>query len=323
MGLDPVFAQSPTTLVGTVASQPNAPAKIQSCTATVTGATFTPQISFDPAASVKTSTVTYAFFSKENAALGHVSLTAPYAPTALPANTATFTCAIANEELADGTVFPAASHPNTALVVGGVAGVAVIAALAFHSGSGSSGPSPTQAPVTPTPSPTPTVSPTSSASVTPSPSPIATATSTATATATPTGTPTPTASPVGPLTLTPNVLNFNSDGSTSTAQLNENMYTGTLKETSTTCGSGGTVDNGPVASISPALGSTLSDPQTLTVTSDESGTCTATFVDNNSPPNSVTLTINVTTSSVVIDRHRRATPRSTPEPQAGRGPRKV
>ncbi len=332
-------AQTPTTIPGSVASQPTAPARIVSCDALVVGGTFTPEITFDSAASVKTSTVTFSFFDKSNAPLGKIDLSPPYQKQTLPTGTDTFTCAISHETLADGTVFPVASSNNTALVVGGIAGVGLIAALVGHGGSGSSGTTTTPTtptPVTPSPTPTatsaptatgsptvtasPTVSPTATARASASPtatasaSPIASASPTGTPTVSPSPTVTPTVNPSAPV-LSTNPVDINGTGNTATTTVSETKYTGTFAPTST-CGSGGSPQPnqtpGPIASLSPAP--PYANPSTITVTANEAGTCTVTFTDSNGL--SVMLSITVTTSSVKVNGKKRvASPtRTAPVP---------
>jgi outer membrane biosynthesis protein TonB len=350
--LRPVTAQQTTKLLGTIATQPNAPAKIESCSALVVNGTFfTPQIAFDPAVALKSVTVTYSFFDKSNGALGQISLTAPYKETALPANTDNFTCAIAREETADGIVYPAASANNAALIAGGVAGVGLIAALAIHGGgsssssSGSVSPTPT---LTPTPTGSPTATPTASPTPvgqtpSPSPSPVPTQTPTASPTPTPTASPTPTPTPVGqtpsptPIPtatptstptptptptvmpgqpfLTPATLTINGAGSMATTVIDETKgYTGTFSQQSSTCASGGSAPgqttSGAIATTTPTSG--IPNGGTITVTANEAGTCTIVYADQMSPAQTVTLTINVTTTGVVVQKRGRLDGPSSP-----------
>jgi hypothetical protein len=313
------LAQASTTIDGVVASQPNAPAKIVSCAADTNGTSFVPRIAFDPAASLKSSAVTFSFFDKTNGSLGAVSLSPPYKKTALPLGTDTFTCAIAREELVDGTVFPAVARGGgggTALVVAGLAGVGIIAALSGHGSSGPSGavqtpstPTPfTPTPSTPTPSPTPTTGSTAT--------PTATPTSTASATATPTPTATPTA---GQISLNPASLAFTSAGATMSTTISESGgYSGTFSVKSTTCGSGSTA----IATLS---GGPYANPSSIGVTSANAGNCMVVFADASG--NTVTLTIVVTTTGVVVNKRggavRNAMPIVVPASRSGTAPHKT
>ncbi len=285
VGLGPVSAQSTITVPGVPANQPSAPVKIKSCAALETGTTFTPQLVFDSPANLKSSTVTFSFFDKANQPLGQVDLTPPYAPKTFPLATDTFTCAIEHEDLADGSVFPSAAHNNVGIVAAGFAGVAVIAALAFHGGSSSS----TQStPTQPTPSPTPT-------SPTASPTPTG-------------GTPTPTPSPTGVLMLSPNSQNFTSTGATATSTIMESAYSGTFTIQSNTCSSGGAADGGAIATFSPSP--PLANPSTITVTSGEAGTCTITYQDAGG--NIAQIRVQVTLSNVVVNGKHRASTKPLP-----------
>lgn len=313
VGLGPVSAQSTITVPGVPANQPSAPVKLRSCAALETGTTFTPQLVFDSPSNLKSSTVTFSFFDKENQPLGQVDLTPPYEPKTYPLATDTFTCAIAHEDLTDGSVFPATAHNNTPIVIGGLVGVGLIAALAAHGGS-SGGTTQTSAPFQPTPSPSPTptlpatVTPTPSATPTlapgqtPSPSPTPTLAPGQTPSPSPTPTPTPSPTPTGVLVLNPNTQDFTSTGATATSTIMESKYTGTFSIQSNTCASGGAADGGAIATFSPAP--PLSNPTTITVTSGEAGTCTITYED--ATGNIAQIQVQVTLSNVVVNgKHRK------------------
>jgi len=296
-----VSAQSTITVPGVPAKQPSAPVKIVSCAAIETGTTFTPQLVFDAPSNLKASTVTFSFFDKANQPLGQVDETPPYTPKTYPLATDTFTCAIEHEDLADGSVFPAATHNNTALVIGGLIGVGVIAALASHGGSSSTQ---TASPVGPTitPSPTPTPTPTLAPGQTPTPSPTPTNASS------PTASPTPSPTPVGVLMLNPNTQNFTSTGATATSTIMESNYSGTFSIASNTCSSGGAADGGAIATFSPAP--PLANPTTITVTSGEAGNCTITYQD--AAGNIAQIHVQVTLSNVVVNGKHRASAKTEP-----------
>jgi hypothetical protein len=102
----------------------------------------------------------------------------------------------------------------------------------------------------------------------------------------------------------------------------ESKYTGTFTIQSNTCGSGGAADGGAIATFSPAP--PLANPQTITVTSGEAGSCTITYQDSNG--NIAQIQVQVTLSSVVVNGKHRTPEKTAPivrPPQSPTAKRKV
>jgi hypothetical protein len=123
---------------------------------------------------------------------------------------------------------------------------------------------------------------------------------------TPMPTPTPTVMPGQPF-LTPATLTINGTGSTATTVIDETQgYTGTFSQQSSTCTSGGSAQpgqaaGGAIATTTPT--SNIANGGTITVTASEAGSCTIVYVDQHSQ--TVTLTIDVTTTGVVVQKRGR------------------
>ncbi len=98
--------------------------------------------------------------------------------------------------------------------------------------------------------------------------------------------------------------------------ISETNYSGTFSIQSTSCASGGTPQsgqpaNGPIATISPQ--NTIANNATITVTADEAGQCSIVFKDATNQ--SVTLTINVTTTTITVNGKKPGvTPHPLPQP---------
>ncbi len=197
-------ASSAVTLLGTIASQPNLPARLSSCNVSVDGGGFVPNVQFASQANpVARYTVTLAFFDRKNVSVGRVDVTDHGADVYdLPAHSDSMSCAISRLTLDDGTVYPRAGGGGASLggVALGVLGAGAIIGIAL----GVSHHSSTTTTAAPTPSPSP--SPTSTSAASPTASASASG-STATPTATPTVAvsypPTPSPFPTGTTTPVP------------------------------------------------------------------------------------------------------------------------
>ena len=111
--------------------------------------------------------------------------------------------------------------------------------------------------------------------------------------------------------LSNNPLNINGTGNTAQTTISETNYAGTFS-TLSTCDTGGSPQPnqtaGPIATLSSGP---YSNGSNITVTANEAGTCMVTFTDSNGL--SVTLTINVTTTSVTVNGKKPVTtPRKNP-----------
>jgi hypothetical protein len=192
-------------LLGSIAAQPHAPARLATCSASVSGPVFSPTIAFaqqpDPVARY---TVLLAFFDRRNISVGHVDVTDHGTDTYdLPPGADSMTCAISRLTLDDGSVFPASSAGN-ASAGGVVLGVLAAGALAGIAIGVSHKSSTTTAKPTATATPTPNPSASATATgATATPTATASATTVASPTATSSYGPTPSPFPTSPTTPAP------------------------------------------------------------------------------------------------------------------------